>query len=180
MEAGRRMIEVEPLRPEIYPQVSDWLSDPSINRWLAGRWHGRQFSDKHVAVIAASPATKMYLARLSSEPAGLVVLFNIEREERSAGVWCLVDPSYRSRGVATQALRAVATTAFRDLELASINAWVTAGNDPSRRMLERIGFREVGVMRRASLLDGAHVDRIVFDLLPDDLASTARIRSEED
>jgi len=168
------MVEIERLKAEDYARVATWLSDPNINRWLASRWHNREFDRKHIGVLAASPATRLYLIRCQGEPTGLVALSDIDLADRSAGVWYLIDSGQRSKGLATAAVRKVAAIAFEELELVALNAWVTAGNDASQRVLERVGFREVGRMRRGSLLDGTHVDRLIFDLLPEDFAEASR------
>lgn len=173
------MIDIERLKPEDYPRAAAWLSDPSINRWLAGRWHGKEFSVEHIGVLVASPATRLYLIRDSDEPVGLASLYDIDRAERSASIWYLVDEARRTKGAATIAVRKLVAIAFDEYQMVSLNAWITAGNDSSRRLLERLGFREAGVLRRASLLDGRHVDRIVLDLLPEDFAAASGPPSEE-
>ena len=173
------MVEIARLKAEDHPLVAAWLSDPSINRWLTGRWQGREFDPKHIGVLVASPATQLYLIRYHGEAAGMAVLSDIDRSEGSAGLWYLIDEAYRSKGVATAAVRKLAATAFEELKLTSLNAWVTIGNDASCRVLERAGFRKVGVLRRASLLDGQHVDRLLFDLLPRDCAGAGGESREE-
>lgn len=165
------MVEIERLKAAEHPLVAAWLSDPSINRWLASRWQGREFEARHIGVLVASPATRLYLIRHRGEPAGLAALSDIDRVEGSAGLWYLLERAHRSKGVATAAVRKLALFAFEELGLLCLTAWVTSGNEASCRVLERVGFRRVGVLRRGSLLDGSHVDRLLFDLLPEDLAA---------
>jgi RimJ/RimL family protein N-acetyltransferase len=45
------------------------------------------------------------------------------------------------------------------------------GNEASRRVAEKVGFRVAGTMRAVSLQPGRRVDLWVGDLLPADLAS---------
>ncbi len=164
---------MERLSQPDYGRVAEWLSDPGINQWLAGRWHDRTFDARHVSMIAAPPSTRLFLIREHDEPAGLVALSEIDMVERSAGIWFLLDPGQRSKGLATAAVREAARFAFEELELESLRAWVTEGNHPSRRLLERIGFKSAGLFRRGSLLDGRHVDRWLFDLVTGDLMASA-------
>lgn len=163
------MIQVESLQVDDYGIVAIWLSDPEINRWLASRWHGKRFDERHVGVQVASPSNQMFLVRYEGVAAGLVSLSEFDRVEKSAGIWYVVDEAYRGRGVAKQSLRKIVKSAFGELGLISLNAWVTEGNDVSRHLLASVGFREVGLMRRASVLDGKHVDRWIYDLVEEDV-----------
>ena len=60
--------------------------------------------------------------------------------------------------------------AFEELGLRSVNASVMAPNVASARVLERCGFRPAGRLRKGLRLDEEFVDRIVYDLLPEDVA----------
>ncbi len=173
-------MEIERLRVGDHAQVATWLSDPSINRWLANRWQGRTLGPKHIGVLVASPATHLYLIRHEGVPAGLVALSEIDGASSSAGVWYLIDEAHRGKGLATTAVRRVVGTAFEELGMVSLNAWVTFGNEASKCVLERVGFQYVGVLRRGSLLDARHVDRLVFDILPEDFAKANNADREKD
>ena len=166
-------MKLEQLAQSDYGRVAEWLSDPGINRWLAGRWHDRVFDERHVSMIAAPPSTRLFLIREEDEPAGLVALSEIDLAERSASIWFFLDPGHRSRGLASAGVLAAGRIAFEDLNLVSLRAWVTEGNNPSRRLLERIGFKSAGLLRRGSLLDGCFVDRWLFDILSDEFTASA-------
>lgn len=165
-------MEIEALTDADYGRVAGWLSDPEINRWLTGRWQNRTFDERHVAVISAAPTTRLFLIRRAEAAIGIIALTEIDPVERSASTWFLMDSAYRSRGLASAALRCTMRLAFQDLGLVSVRAWVTVGNEASRRLMERVGFRQVGRLRRASVLNGRHVDRWVLDLIAEDLEAS--------
>ena len=81
------------------------------------------------------------------------------------GYWLL--PEARGRGLATQAVRAVAREAFAS-GIRRIEANVRIGNDASERVLERAGFTREGIRRRLLRHDGEQVDATAFSLLADD------------
>jgi len=169
-------VKLERLTSENYGNVAAWLSDPAINRWLAGRWQGQTFDERHVAMIVAPPSTRVFLIRDQGEPAGVVALYEIDKVERSASIWCVIDPHRRTKGLGTAAMREVIRIAFDELELASIWAWVAEGNEAALKMDERVGFKRAGTFRRGALLDGQLVDRWLIDLLPEDYrAACARL-----
>lgn len=59
----------------------------------------------------------------------------------------LVKRDYRGRGYATEAARAVVDYGFEQLGLARILAGCDPENEASRRVLEKIGMRTVGLRR---------------------------------
>jgi len=73
----------------------------------------------------------------------------------------------RGRGLATQAVRAVAGEVFAS-GLWRIEAHVRIGNDASERVLERAGFTREGVARRLLRHEGRRVDATLFSLLADE------------
>lgn len=81
------------------------------------------------------------------------------------GYWLFVEA--RGRGLATQAVRAVAREAFAS-GLWRIEANVRVGNDTSERVLERAGFTREGIRRGLLRHGGEHVDATAFSLLADD------------
>jgi RimJ/RimL family protein N-acetyltransferase len=81
------------------------------------------------------------------------------------GYWLLVEA--RGRGLATQAVRAVAREAFAS-GLWRIEANVRIGNDAFERVLERAGFTREGIRRGLLPHGGEQVDATAFSLLADD------------
>lgn len=56
-------------------------------------------------------------------------------------------PPFRGQGYAQEAAQAVLAHARASLGIARVDAIVTPGNTPSRRLLERLGFRSEGSIR---------------------------------
>ena len=81
------------------------------------------------------------------------------------GYWLFAEA--RGRGLATQAVSAVAREAFAS-GFWRIEANVRIGNDASERVLERAGFTREGVKRRLLRHGGVRVDATSFSLLADD------------
>jgi len=73
----------------------------------------------------------------------------------------------RGRGLATNAVRAVAREVFAS-GLWRIEAHVRIGNDASERVLERAGFTREGVKRRLLRHGDGRVDATGFSLLADE------------
>src|SRR5271154_4375116 len=68
------------------------------------------------------------------------------------GVW--VRKSAQGRGIATETANAMLRYAFGALGMQRVGFTHSLGNEPSRRIAERLGFVLEGIQRRANLLPG--------------------------
>ncbi|OWK30944.1 GNAT family N-acetyltransferase [Sphingomonas mucosissima] len=82
------------------------------------------------------------------------------------GYW--LTPSAWGRGYATEAGRAVVQTARHSLPLRQLHARHHLDNPSSRRVLDKLGFREVRREASFSLARGRHVDSAVLTLAVDE------------
>jgi len=165
------MVTTEILSEEDFAVAATWLSDPAINRWLGSFWRGRQFTPKSLAVVGMNPHNRLFLIRSDGKSVGLVGLGNIDPTDGSAVLWYLLgDSDWGSRGIVTEAVSQVVRVAFSDLGLRTISASTVDQNHASQRVLEKVGFQFVGTLRKGLRLDGEWVDRVVYDLLPEDVS----------
>jgi RimJ/RimL family protein N-acetyltransferase len=154
------------LAPDHFPLVAAWLSDRSINRWLTAEWRGRDVTPVVVAMACRNKRNRLFLVQYDSQPCGLVAFSEIDEGDRTAMVWYLLGGTeYQGKGVISQAVRQTVEWGFTELGLASVYAWIMSDNAPSRRVLERSGFREAGVLRMATRSADQQVDRIYFDIV---------------
>jgi RimJ/RimL family protein N-acetyltransferase len=161
---------IETLGPEGFPLVARWLSNPELNGWLTSEWRGRSVDPAVVALACRNRRNHLYLVRLDGAPVGLVALADIDPADRCAMIWyALGERGQGGRGIISDAVNAVCRLAFAELGLACVYAWIMRPNEGSRRVLVHNGFREIGAMRAATTCQGASVDRIYFDLTPEDL-----------
>ena len=92
--------------------------------------------------------------------------------EGRADVGYFVSPWARGHGVGSVALWLVCDWAFREGGCVVVTWNALVGNTPSRRMVEKVGFRvHRDVSRRYVVQRGERVDVWTADLLPDDLVS---------
>lgn len=103
--------------------------------------------------------------------AGVEPLEDVQRIGGEVGYW-LGEASW-GRGFATEALVALTTYAFEEMDLSRCEAGVFGYNLASARVLEKAGYAHEGTMRRAILKDGRITDRLLYAKLRDDAAVTA-------
>ncbi|MFN8574437.1 MAG: GNAT family protein [Gemmatimonadaceae bacterium] len=69
------------------------------------------------------------------------------------------------QGLVSEAIRAMLDYGFDAMNLHSIEAGVTPGNEASTRMLERLGFKLEGHLRENFLADDRFIDSLIYSLL---------------
>ena len=87
------------------------------------------------------------------------------------GYW-LAKP-YWGRGLMTAAAHRFVQYAFERLEVVRLTAEVFSWNEASARVLEKVGFRREGRLRKHREKDGRLVDVFYYGLLRDDVEETS-------
>ena len=103
--------------------------------------------------------------RLRYTIVGIVGHHQIDWRNRitSLGYW--VDEAHQGRGVVTAACRALVNHAFDDARLNRVEIRCAVGNQKSRAIPQRLGFRQEGLLRDAEWLYDHFVDHIVYAML---------------
>lgn len=90
------------------------------------------------------------------------------RNVQSANVGYMVDAASRGRGVASEALRLVIRESFDTLHLHRLDASARVTNVASQRVLEKAGFRRIGVFEKHFFEDGEWRDHYWYELIGPD------------
>ncbi len=88
---------------------------------------------------------------------------------RSAQVGYWIDEAYAGRGVIPTALALAVDHCFFGIGLHRIEATIRPENTASRRVVEKLGFREEGLRKRSLHIDGAWHDHICYALTVEDV-----------
>lgn len=100
---------------------------------------------------------------------GGLALTNIRRGVAQAGMlgyW--IGQPFAGQGYMTEALGAVTDMAFGELALNRLEAATLPENEPSRRLLVRLGFSEEGMARQYLKIAGQWHDHVLYGLLRSD------------
>ncbi len=89
-------------------------------------------------------------------------------DNNSAEVGYVINPLYRGRGIAPEALRRVIEFGFEELGLRRIEARYIVGNEVSRRVMEKAGMTFEGVLRSSLLIKGEYRDIGYCSILADE------------
>jgi RimJ/RimL family protein N-acetyltransferase len=99
---------------------------------------------------------------------GLALAPEIDVEGRELELGYIVAPAARGRGVATAILRQLTRWAFAEAGALRAYLLIETGNAASRRVAERCGYVQEGVMRSVHLKQGRRADLTLWSRLPTD------------
>jgi ribosomal-protein-alanine N-acetyltransferase len=111
-----------------------------------------------------------FAVRVEGRLAGQVTVDNVVRgalRSGSLGYW--MDREVTGRGLASLAVALVCDHAFGPGGLHRLQADIRPENGPSRRLVERLGFRQEGLLRRYLDIDGDWRDHLSYALLAEDV-----------
>lgn len=159
------------LRADDAPGVFAWKSDPQVTdaygvdsyrdlgqatAWVAHRL--RDFQERNGIMWLVADAT-------TDVPLGSICLWHFDEMFQSAELgYELGRPSW-GRGLATEAAEAVVRFGFSELRLHRVEACPLAGNTPSIRVLQKVGFTLEGTLRERVRVGDRFVDQLYFGLL---------------
>lgn len=161
----------EPEGDDIHDIVA-WLARPDIHRWF-DFGEGRQTLPA-LALQAMLQGRRHRIRVFGADghrvASGLVAVSDIAHRFSTGSFWVLRDSLRPAcRDMTYQASTRILQQAFRCDHLASITAWAVLCNVRSQRLLERIGFRAIGMQRDCHVIQGRRTGRVLYDLLPHEL-----------
>jgi ribosomal-protein-alanine N-acetyltransferase len=123
-----------------------------------------------VARRARSGTSVPFAIRVEGRLAGQVTIDNVVRGAlRSGYLGYWIDRGVAGRGMASLAVALVCDHAFGEVGLHRVQADIRPENLPSQRLVERLGFRQEGLLRRYLDIDGDWRDHRAYALLAEDL-----------
>ena len=127
-------------------------------------------ADSLAEALTDDAAGELLVIELDGAFAGGVRWVRINRRSRIADVQTLmVDPAFRGRGVATDAVRELCSRLIRERGLHRVEAEVYGFNTAAQAVFERAGFTLEGRRRKAYDRNGEWQDGVRYGLLADEL-----------
>ena len=153
-----------------------WSSDERFFRYLpveqpANREAERLWLESVIAEAIGTPRRQYQLGIELAETGSLVGMTRIgvdSERHRSANIGYGVAPAFWGRGIASEAAALIVGFGFERLGMHRIWATHHPENVASRRVLDRLGFREEGRRRDDRMIGGRWSDSVVCSLLEDE------------
>ena len=140
---------------------------PDLQLWMAwafeNQWSREAMEQSIRRVMDYQVEEGISLAGFHRISGDFVVRTGLEQTDEpdiyETGFWA--SPKYTGQGLATEATNAAIRYAFGHLGAKAITIGHFDGNEPSRRIIEKLGFQKLRVAQRKATrpLDGAKLDR---------------------
>lgn len=140
-----RFLDIQPIRTK--EQAKEWL------QWMGSFYAQKEGLRWGIALKADDTLI------------GTAGLHGWNRESHYAEIGYDLAAPYWGEGYATEVARALVEFGWNEMNLNRIEANVVQGNMASMRVLEKLGFRQEGVMRQRLLKGGKYYDLHFFSLL---------------
>lgn len=150
------------------------FSDPAVMRyWSSAPMRSRMQAEGKVEEILEAFERREMLNwlvadRRDDRAIGSCTLFRFDARHRRAEVGYALRSDHWGRGLASDAVALALDWGFRTLALHRIEADIDPGNDASRRLLLRLGFRCEGLLRERFFVDDEATDSEMWGLLAQD------------
>lgn len=172
------VVMLRPPRPDDAARIARGCQDPLVARWTSVP-EPYYLQDAEAWIAANSPSGPQGIEAWWASPTWAITLQDDHwlgsidlRLDQAGGatVGYLVAPWARGRGVATRSLRLACRWGFAALGLQVIQWQAHVGNDASRAVAARVGFRIAAEPQRLAIAArGERHDCWFADLLPEDL-----------
>lgn len=94
---------------------------------------------------------------------------DINKMMKTAEIGYQVNPNMRRQGIGTDAVYALVKTVFDSTDIRKLTAIISHANIPSRKIVEKIGFKQEGMLRKHFLIQGNEVDEAVYGIFKDEV-----------
>lgn len=162
------------LRMESREFLTPW--EPTWNEDDLTRQSFRLRTKRAAREIASDEAYSLFIFESQSETLlGGLTLGLIRRGVAQActlGYW--MGQRHAGKGHMSEAVRGALRFAFSELALHRVEAACLPNNEPSRRLLERVGFRHEGLARAYLKINGAWSDHLLYAALSTDKPTDGR------
>lgn len=157
---------LRPVQPQDAQRLTEILATPEVARWWPGFDAARVDSD-----LINATDTKVFAVEADGQVVGSIQYVEEPSVEyRHASIDVFLDPAWHGKGLGTDAVRTLARHLVHDRGHHRLAIDPAADNERAIRTYRRVGFREVGVMRRYERgPDGTWHDGLLMDLLDSDL-----------
>lgn len=150
--------------------LREWMPDKAMYKYW-GKGAGKTDKDPSLLFEKSEKPTKSFHLGIelneSENVIGEIWVYLIEND-RMAKVAYRIGESFKGKGYATEALRAMVDFCFENTQLKRLWSDVDVRNVPSCRVLEKCGFTREGMIRQGKMVS-SWCDYYIYGILREDL-----------
>ena len=108
----------------------------------------------------------------NDELLGNIELFNVNILQKNAVLGIMLgNPEYQRKGYGKEAINLILDYGFSFLNLYSVSLTVFEYNEVAYNLYKKVGFKEVGRLRKRVEIMGKRYDEIIMDILKEEFES---------
>jgi aminoglycoside 6'-N-acetyltransferase len=163
-------VTLRPMSAGDMEPLVELFAEPEVASW----WPGENLPRLQARLTADDEGVGLVI-EVDGRLIGFVQYFEeTDPDYRHASIDIVLHPDWTDRGLGTDALRTLARHLFEDRGHHRITIDPTVGNGRAIASYRKVGFRDVGVMRRYERAnDGTWRDSLLMDLLAEELVPSA-------
>ncbi|OPZ73927.1 MAG: putative ribosomal N-acetyltransferase YdaF [Firmicutes bacterium ADurb.Bin456] len=153
--------------------LHSYWSDEAVTKYMNATFKSMEQTRQMVDILNILPEIGEGRRWVIVEKANGVVVgscgyHNLKVEHRRAEVGFELGREHWGRGIMQEVMHRIIRHCFEDLNLNRIEAFVTAGNHRSLKALEKLGFKQEGVLRKYEFIRTDFHDQVILSLLRSD------------
>jgi RimJ/RimL family protein N-acetyltransferase len=151
-------------------------NDPDIRQLLVGFSMGMSLDDIRSWIDFHNGHKSEFLrciaTRSGDQCIGHIGLYEIDHRAGQAGFGVCLDPKYLGQGIGKSMTKKILAYGFTELNLHRIHLTVLENNIPARRLYEKLGFKEEGLLREAQFKKGEYLNVCAMSILRSEWKTT--------
>lgn len=163
---GERVL-LRPATPDDTDLLVEMSHDPTVAAW----WDDQDAAGWRAELAETGDGTVRYVVEVDGKPAGFAQWYE-ERDPmyRHAGIDLFLAAAHQNGGIGTEVVRTMARWLVEVRGHHRLVIDPAVANERAIACYRRVGFRPIGIARRAERgADGRWRDQLLMDLLADDL-----------
>ncbi|HLD73225.1 MAG TPA: GNAT family protein [Candidatus Nanoarchaeia archaeon] len=167
-------VYLRPMKLEDAKLVSNWYNDPETRKYMSTVVRGYTYYPRDIKkeIKENNPKEEQWLMvclKSNGKPIGQAGIDELDFLDKRGEIFFLIgDKAEKGKGYSHETIRLLLDFAFKKLKLNSLYATATVKNIPSLKVLERAGFRKIGVRREYNYIGGKFLDEVLYDLTKKD------------
>ena len=158
----RHAEELNALITQNYEHIKEWSA------WLTDRERSieqtQNFVRRNLKQFAENNGFEICIW-YKGEIAGQIGYNYLDWNDRRTEIGYWLGASFQGKGLVTKSCRVLIDYAFNELKLNRVEMRCGVGNKKSRKIPEKLGFREEGIVRQAEWLHDHFIDLVIYGML---------------
>lgn len=149
--------------------LMDLINDPEVENAVYGWSYPVSLaSQKKWIANLSNDSTVRYAIVFDEKTVGVAIISSIDMKNRTGNMNIKLVKAARGKGVATRVVKLMIQYCFDELNLHCLTANVIERNSESRKLWEKLGFRQDGILRDRVFKNGKYHNAIAYSLLKEE------------